>query len=78
MGKADYLAKYYSAEIPGEHGPEKRKKKRRRRHIAAQPSRIKVVDEDAGWPVQTKLASVPEAVNDGDESEDGAVTVKSN
>lgn len=75
MGKADYLAKYYSAEIHGSHGAEKRKRKGKRRRLQSQPSHLKVVDEDVGWPSHTTQSPVPfDGRDKGDDSDDGTST----
>lgn len=73
MGKAEYLAKYYSADIPGAQGTGKRKKKIKRRRIQSQSSQIKVVDEDVGWPSQGKSPVLPASTDKGDDSDDGTL-----
>eukprot|EP00892_Ulva_mutabilis_P003192 jgi/Ulvmu1/12874/UM098_0062.1 len=74
MAKADYLAKYYSAEGASRHDvkPTKMKKKKKRRRNETQPSHVRVVDEDVGWPVHTGSPTLGKPV-DGDESDDGPV-----
>jgi len=74
--KADYLAKYYSADGTDQHGTGIKKKKRRRRHNETQPSDIRVVDEDVGWPAQTSSPPSGE-VGEGDNSDDGTLKIYS-
>lgn len=80
MGKADYLAKYYSADVHGS-GTEKRKKKKKKKNSnRQQPSnlQIRVVDEDVGWPAQheTRSPVIPGSTRDGEESDDGAIRMR--